>query len=69
MTRAASLAIRSLRARPIRTRLTSAGIVLAVAVILAISITDLSTIRSMTTLFNEASGKAHLVVQRLEAFE
>ena len=63
MTRAPSLAFRSLRARPVRTLLTTAGIVLGVAVILAISITNLSTIQSITTLFNEASGKAHLVVR------
>jgi len=63
MTRAPSLAFRSLRARPIRTLLTTAAVVLGVAVILAISITNLSTIRSITTLFTEASGKAHLVVR------
>jgi putative ABC transport system permease protein len=38
------------------------GIVLGVAVILAISITNLSTLASINNLFSEASGKANLVV-------
>jgi putative ABC transport system permease protein len=37
-------------------------IVLGVAVILAISITNLNTLDSVTSVFSEASGKAHLVV-------
>ena len=57
-----SLALRSLLARPSRTLFTTFGIVLGVAVILAISITNLSTLESITTLFNEASGKADLVI-------
>ena len=62
MARAPSLALRSLRARPSRTLLTTFGIVLGVAVILAISITNLSTLDSINRLFSEASGKANLVV-------
>lgn len=62
MFRAPLLAFRSLLARPSRTLFTLLGVVLGVAVILAISITNLSTLDSITTLFNEASGKAHLVV-------
>ena len=62
MTHAPSLALRSLLARPVRTLLTTSGIILGVAVILAISITNLSTIKSISTLFSEASGKAHLMV-------
>lgn len=62
MARAPSLSLRSLRARPSRTLLTTFGIVLGVAVILAISITNLSTLDSINRLFNEASGKANLVV-------
>lgn len=42
--------------------LTTFGIVLGVAVILAISITNLSTLDSINRLFSEASGKASLVV-------
>lgn len=62
MSRSPLLAFRSLLARPSRTLFTLLGVVLGVAVILAISITNLSTLDSITTLFNEASGKAHLVV-------
>ena len=56
------LVIRSLWARPSRTLLTIFGIILGVAVILAIDITNHSALRSITTLFSEASGKAHLIV-------
>lgn len=56
------LAFRSLWARPSRTLLTLFAIVLGVAVILAISVTNLSTLNAVTTLFSEASGKAHLVI-------
>lgn len=62
MTRKPSLALRSLRARPARTFLTAFGIVLGVAVILAISVTNLSAIESLKSVFGGASGKAHLVV-------
>lgn len=62
MRRAPSLPLRSLRARPSRTLLTVFGIILGVAVILAISITNLSTLDSINNLFSEASGKANLVV-------
>ena len=57
-----SLALRSLGARPSRTLLTLFGIVLGVSVILAISITNLSTIDSITAIFSQASGKANVVV-------
>ncbi len=57
-----AMALGSLRARPSRTLLTIAGIVLGVAVILAISITNLSTMESLTSVFSAASGKANLVV-------
>lgn len=56
------LAIRSLWARPLRALLTMFAIVLGVAAILATSIANLSTLESITSLFGEASGKAHLVV-------
>ena len=42
--------------------LTLAGIVLGVGVILAISITNLSTVESIKDLFAEASGNAQLMV-------
>jgi len=57
------LAVRNMRARWMRTLLTCAGIVLGVAVILAISITNDSTLQSIRDVFNEASGKANLIVQ------
>ncbi len=62
MLRMAVFALRSLKARLSRTLLTAFGIVLGVAVILAISITNQSTLDSILTVFSEASGKAHLVV-------
>lgn len=62
MTRTPSLALRSLRARPSRTLLTMSGIVLGVAVILAISITNSSALDSLKSVFSGASGRAHLVV-------
>ena len=56
------LAIRSLLARPLRTILTGLGVVLGVAVILAIIVTNASTLDAVTRVFTEASGKAHLAV-------
>ncbi|MGD2165333.1 MAG: FtsX-like permease family protein [Anaerolineae bacterium] len=69
MLRLSLLAFRSLWTRPSRTFLTTFAIVLGVAVILAISITNLSTLDAITTLFSEASGRAHLVVTSQEAGE
>ncbi|MGD9002568.1 MAG: ABC transporter permease, partial [Anaerolineae bacterium] len=69
MLRISLLAFRSLWTRPSRTLLTLFAIVLGVAVILAISITNLSTLDAITTLFSEASGKAHLVVTSEDAGE
>lgn len=62
MLRISRLPLRSLRARPSRTLLTTFGIVLGIAVILAISITNQSTLDSINRLFSQASGKANLVV-------
>jgi putative ABC transport system permease protein len=62
MTRKPSLALRSLRTRPSRTLLTMSGIILGVAVILAISVTNLSALESLKSVFTGASGKAHLVI-------
>lgn len=56
------LAVRSLIARPLRTLLTTFGIVLGVAVILSINITNTSTLDAITRLFSESSGKTNLVV-------
>jgi putative ABC transport system permease protein len=57
------LSLRNMRVRWMRTLLTCAGIVLGVAVILAISVTNNSTLQSIRDVFDEASGKASLVVQ------
>jgi putative ABC transport system permease protein len=69
MFRISLLAFRSLWTRPSRTLLTLFAIVLGVAVILAISVTNLSTLDAITTLFSEASGKAHLVITSQDAGE
>jgi len=63
MIRLIRFVIRNLRQRLARTILTLFGIVLGVAVILAISITNESTLASIDAVFNEASGKAHLVIE------
>ncbi len=59
----AMLAFRNLRVRWIRTLLTMGGIVLGVAVILAIEIANKNILTSIETIFEEASGKAHLVIE------
>jgi putative ABC transport system permease protein len=69
MLRISLLALRSLWTRPSRTLLTLFAIILGVAVILAISTTNLSTLDAITTLFSEASGRAHLVVTSQEVGE
>lgn len=60
--RTMSMAWRSLVARPLRTIPTVFGVVLGVAVILAINTTNVSTLHAITTVFTQASGKAHLVI-------
>jgi len=57
------LAWRNLRTRLTRTLLTAAGIVLGVAVILAIDVTNRTTLASIRDMFDEASGKASLMVE------
>ena len=56
------LILRSLRARPMRTLLSALGIILGVASILAIAITNQTAMASITRLFEDTSGKAKLVV-------
>src|SRR5688572_2347847 len=56
------LSLRNMRARWMRTLLTCLGIILGVAVILAIAIANESTLHSIRNVFNEASGKANLLV-------
>jgi putative ABC transport system permease protein len=57
-----SLALRNIRTRPGRTLLTLLGIVLGVAVVLAIQITNQSTLASLRQIFDRAAGGASLVV-------
>jgi len=61
------LAWRNLRTRLTRTLLTAAGIVLGVAVILAIDITNRTTLASIRNMFDEASGKASLTVEAVSS--
>jgi putative ABC transport system permease protein len=65
--RTVSLAVGSLRARPLRTALTTFGVILGVAVILAISTTNVSTLAALTDVFSQASGKAQLTVTAADA--
>ncbi len=60
--RTIAMAWRSLAARPLRTVPTLFGVVLGVAVILAINTTNVSTLHAITEVFTQASGKAHLVI-------
>ncbi len=57
------LAVRNLRVRLMRTVLTMAGIVLGVAVILAIDITNESTLSAINDVFSESAGRAHLIIE------
>lgn len=62
MTLSRLLTLRSFRARPGRMLLSAFGIVLGVAAILAIGITNRTTIDSVTQLFQETSGRANLII-------
>ena len=57
------LATRSLRARPLRMMLSGFGILLGVAAILAIGITNRAALDSVTRLFQDSSGKSNLMVR------
>ncbi len=56
------LVIRSLLARPLRMLLSTFGIMLGVAAILAINITNNNALASVDRLFSNTSGKANLIV-------
>lgn len=56
------LAFRSLRARPLRMLLSAFGIILGVAAILSIGITNQTALDAVTRLFQDTSGKTDLVV-------
>lgn len=54
--------IRSLHTRPLRTLLSTFGIILGVAGLLAIQITNLTALDSLSTLFEGTAGKTDLIV-------
>ncbi len=58
-----TLAFRNMRVRLIRTLLTVAGIVLGVAVILAISVTNRSIYSGLEALFADVAGNADLTIR------
>ena len=63
------LSLRSLAARPMRFLLSTFGIVLGVAAIIAIGVTNQTALDSVTQLFENTSGKADLIVTNREANE
>ena len=56
------LTLRSIKERPLRLLLSMTGIMLGVAGILAISVTNQTALDAITRLFSDTSGKANLVV-------
>ena len=60
------LTLRSIRSRPLRTLLSTFGIVLGVAGMLAISITNLTAMESITELFEGTSGKSSLIISNAD---
>ena len=63
------LTFRSLRSRFLRTSLSTFGIVLGVASILSIGVTNQTAMRSITRLFESTSGKANLIVNSADSSE
>lgn len=63
------LFLRSFRSRPARILLSTFGIVLGVAAIIAIGITNDAAMDSVTKVFQETSGKANLIVTSTKADE
>jgi putative ABC transport system permease protein len=61
------LSLRSLTARPLRVVLSMFGIVLGVAAIVAIGVTNETALASVARLFENTSGKADLIVTSREA--
>lgn len=57
------LTLRNMATRVTRTMLTALGIVIGVAVILAVDVTNATTLASIRNLFNETSGRASLLVE------
>lgn len=63
------LSLRSLKARPMRVFLSTFGIVLGVAAITAIGVTNQIALDSVTQLFENTSGKANLIITSKEVDE
>ncbi|MCB8988913.1 MAG: ABC transporter permease [Ardenticatenaceae bacterium] len=61
------LIFRSLRERPLRMLLSTFGIVLGVASILAIGVTNRAALASVTELFADTSGKSNLIITSAES--
>jgi putative ABC transport system permease protein len=59
--------LRSLRTRPSRMLLSTFGIMLGVATILAISITNQTALESVKRLFSDTAGKANLIIVAAES--
>jgi len=57
------LVLRNLSTRWVRTLLTLAGIVVGVAAMVAVNATNNSTLSSINSFFDEASGQSHLLVE------
>ncbi len=57
------LALRNMATRLTRTLLTALGIVIGVAVILAVDVTNATTLASIRNLFDETSGRASLLIE------
>jgi putative ABC transport system permease protein len=60
------ITLRSLRTRPLRTLLSAFGIILGVAGLLAIQITNLTALQSLSSLFEGTAGKTDLIVSAAE---
>ena len=69
MIRTLRMAFSNLLARPSRTLLTMFGIILGVSVIIAVSITNESTIASLNDVFGEVSGNSDLMIMSSTADE
>lgn len=61
------LTIRTFRTRPLRMLLSMFGILLGVAAILAIGVTNQTALDSVTRLFEETSGKSDLIITSTES--
>ena len=62
MTLTRLLILRSIKERPLRMLLSSFGIILGVASILAIGVTNQAALESVTRLFADTSGKSSLII-------